>query len=186
MILTKRQMREYISADFKRQDMKHPLLARLTYGEHDMTRRYLNVLRHLEFYMNNKDKNLLYLMAYTYYLFIHRRLSFRWGMYIMPNTIDKGLLLPHPGFIRVDTFCHIGENCTILPLVLMGKKRPGIDGTITIGNNCYISTGVSIIGPLTIGNNVTIAAGAVVIKDIPDNSVVAGIPAKVIKTLEND
>lgn len=181
MIRTKGQMREYITADFARQNMKHPLLARLTYGEHDRTRRYLSILRHLEYHKNNIHRGAWHKMAYAYYLLLHRKLSLRWSIFIMPNTTSKGLLLPHPGFIRVGINCHIGENCTILPLVLMGKKAPGIDGTIVIGDNCYVSTGVSIIGPVTIGNNVTIAAGAVVINDVPDNCVVAGVPAKIVK-----
>ena len=68
----------------------------------------------------------------------------------------------------------------------LGKKRSDLDEwQITIGNNCYISTGVTILGPVTIGNNVTIAAGAVVNKDIPDNCVVAGVPAKIIKKNED-
>ena len=49
-----------------------------------------------------------------------------------------------------------------------------------IGDNVYISTGVTILGPVTIGDNVTIAANSVVIKDVPDNCVVSGIPAKII------
>lgn len=47
-----------------------------------------------------------------------------------------------------------------------------------IGGNCTIVDGV------TIGNNVIVAGGAVVTKDVPDNCVVAGVPAKVVKTLE--
>ena len=67
-------------------------------------------------------------------------------------------------------------------MVLIGKKRPDLENwQITIGDNCYISTGVTILGPINIGNDVTIAAGAVVTKDIPDNCVVAGVPAKIIK-----
>lgn len=55
------------------------------------------------------------------------------------------------------------------------------DGTGKVGcGNCTILPGV------TIGNNVIIAAGAVVTKDIPDNCIAAGVPAKVIKQLEND
>lgn len=49
-----------------------------------------------------------------------------------------------------------------------------------IGGNCTILPGV------TIGNNVVMAAGAVVTKDVPDNCVVAGVPAKIIKKLEQD
>ena len=69
-------------------------------------------------------------------------------------------------------------------MVLLGKKEPGLKGDIVIGDNCYISTGVTILGPVTIGNNVTIGAGAVVTKDIPDNAIVGGVPAKIIRIKE--
>ena len=67
-------------------------------------------------------------------------------------------------------------------MVLIGKKSPdNKSNQVIIGDNCYISTGATILAPITIGNNVTIAAGAVVNKDVPDNCVVGGVPAKVIK-----
>ena len=67
-------------------------------------------------------------------------------------------------------------------MVLIGKKSPETENhKVVIGDNCYISTGATILAPITIGNNVTIAAGAVVNKDVPDNCVVGGVPAKVIK-----
>ena len=56
----------------------------------------------------------------------------------------------------------------------------GMGGSV-IGDNCYISPGVKIVKPVHIGNNVVIGANAVVNKDIPDNTMVAGIPAKPIK-----
>ena len=55
---------------------------------------------------------------------------------------------------------------------------------ITIGNDVYIGNDVILLPGVTIGNNVVIGAGAVVSKDIPDNSVAVGIPARVIKTAE--
>ena len=67
----------------------------------------------------------------------------------------------------------------MLPMVLIGKKAPG-PAKIVIGDNCYFSAGSLVIGDVTIGNNVTVAAGAVVTKDVPDNAVVAGVPAKII------
>lgn len=184
MIKTKSELKDYIKTDYLRQGMKHPFLARLTFGEHDVTRRYLKTLRYLEYYLNNKHRNLFYRIMYGIYFLRHRRNCVRWNMYIMPNTCGKGLVLPHPGFVRVDSFCKLGENCTILPMVLLGKKEPGLKGDIVIGDNCYISTGVTIIGPVTIGDNVTIGAGAVVTKDIPDNAIVGGVPAKIIRIKE--
>lgn len=57
-------------------------------------------------------------------------------------------------------------------------------GGSIIGDNCYISPGVKIIKPVHIGNNVMIGANAVVTKDIPDDCIVVGIPAKIIKRFD--
>lgn len=104
------------------------------------------------------------------------------SIHIEPNTCGAGLKLLHFGFIWVDESSRIGSNCTILPRVLLGKKKPGmVPPLIHIGNDCYIGTGSTVLGPITIGNNVTIGAGSVVLKDCPDNVVVVGNPANVIK-----
>ncbi len=63
------------------------------------------------------------------------------------------------------------------PIRLQGGTRKGIK----IGNNCWIGSGVIILDGVTIGDGCVIAAGAVVNKDIPDNSIAGGVPAKVIK-----
>lgn len=57
-------------------------------------------------------------------------------------------------------------------------------GCIEIGNNVFVGTGTTILYDTKIGSNVIIAAGSVVTKDIPDNSVVAGIPAKVLESFD--
>ena len=54
---------------------------------------------------------------------------------------------------------------------------------ITVGNNVWIGGNVTILSGITIGNNVVIGAGSVITKDIPDDCVVAGVPAKVIKRI---
>ena len=72
----------------------------------------------------------------------------------------------------------IGQNPTI------GRSLDPED-IPTIGNDAYISAGVRIVGKTYIENNVIIGANAVVCSDIPDNSVAVGIPAKVIKTLDD-
>lgn len=55
-----------------------------------------------------------------------------------------------------------------------------------IGNNVHISAGAVIIGPIKIGNNVIIGANAVVNKDVLNNCIVAGVPAKIIKYISED
>jgi serine O-acetyltransferase len=79
----------------------------------------------------------------------------------------------------------IGEKVIIGQNVTIGRQlKP--EGIPRIGNNVYISAGARILGDIRIGNNVIIGANAVVVKDVPDNSIVAGVPAKVIKTVERD
>ncbi|WP_299991278.1 DapH/DapD/GlmU-related protein [uncultured Bacteroides sp.] len=185
MIQTKKELKEYLKADFDIQGMKYPLLSRLTFGENYAMFSYIKNLRYLEYY-TNKKQNPWDKLFYYYYLVKHRRQSLKYQINISPNTIGKGLFLVHPGFRRIGAYMKIGDYCTILPMVLIGKKSPTANTSCcTIGNHCYIGTGAIIMEPVTIGNNVIIAAGAVVTKDIPDNAVVAGNPAKVIKILNN-
>ena len=77
--------------------------------------------------------------------------------------------------------CKIGDNVDIGTNVTIGG-RSGHYVVPVIGNNVYIATGAKILGPIKIGNNVTIGANAVVINDVPDNVIVAGIPARIIKS----
>lgn len=64
-----------------------------------------------------------------------------------------------------------------------GKRDLITKGPVIIGNNVWIGEGVAILPNVTIGENCIIAANAVVTRDLPPNSVVAGVPAKIIKTI---
>jgi len=75
----------------------------------------------------------------------------------------------------------IGRDCKIGTSVTIGGKSQSVN-VPTIGDNCFIATGAKILGDVTVGNNCVIGANCVVVTDIPDNCVVAGIPGKVIKT----
>ena len=73
------------------------------------------------------------------------------------------------------------------PLSSKGRREHlGIAKPVTIGNDVWIGGNCTILPGVTIGNNVIVAAGAVVTKDVPDNCVVGGVPAKKIKDIEND
>lgn len=180
MIKSKADLKYYLETDGKVNGIKHEWLKMLTYNDSYAVHRHLRLLRYLEFHINCASWWRLPLRLY--YLLLYRRSQIKTNMVIFPNTMGPGLLLMHPGFRRIDRMVCAGKHCTILPMVLFGKKRPtDTKYDIKIGDNCYIGTGATILGPVTIGNNVTIAAGAVVINDIPDNAVVGGVPAKVLK-----
>jgi len=95
------------------------------------------------------------------------------------TQIGKGLHIPHPLGIVVNGKAKIGDYCTIMQQVTIGNKLN--DNKIPkIGNNVFIGAGAKIIGDIIIEDNVIIGANAVVTKNIPKNSIVVGIPAKII------
>jgi len=101
----------------------------------------------------------------------------------LPATciIGAGTTLGYGGIgIVVHARTVIGKNCMIGQGVTIGGKSGWYEVPV-IGNNVEINAGARILGPVRIGNNVIIGANAVVVKDVPDNCIVAGIPAKIIK-----
>ena len=93
--------------------------------------------------------------------------------------------------VQIGDYVMIGPNTLITtvnhPLTPMGRRRHlGIAKPVRIGNDVWIGGNVTILPGVTIGNNVVIAAGAVVTRDVPDNCVAGGVPAKVIREIEND
>lgn len=180
MIKTRKELYYYLEADSKANNMGNPFLQWLSWSDNYRIHRLLRLLRYTEYYIHNHSG--LRIIPYMWYLYNFRRMRVKSGIVIFPNTLGPGVQIMHPGFRRIGRFVKCGKNCTILPMVLCGKKRPtDNDFSIVIGDNCYISTGVTILGPVKIGNNVTIAAGAVVLNDVPDNVVVGGVPARILR-----
>jgi len=97
---------------------------------------------------------------------------------ITSNPIGGGFFVRH-GYSTFVNTKSIGENCIIHQNTTIGDNGKG--GIPTIGNNVYIGTGAIMLGPITIGDNVTIAAGAIVVEDVPSNSKVMGIKAKIYR-----
>ena len=102
--------------------------------------------------------------------------------------IGKGTKLGYGGIgVVIHSKSKIGNQCVISQQVTIGGGNSKYPGLPTIGDNVYIAKGAIVFGGISIGNNVTIGANAVVNKPVPDNAIVAGVPAKIIRIKdEND
>ena len=109
----------------------------------------------------------------------------RWitGIEIHPGAkIGRRFFIDHGMGVVIGETAEIGDDVTLYHQVTLGgtstkkgKRHP------TIGNNVVIGAGAKVLGPITIGDNCKIGANSVVIKDVPPNSTVVGIPGKVVR-----
>ena len=105
------------------------------------------------------------------------------GIEIHPGAIiGKGFFMDHGTGVVIGETTVIGDNVTLFQGVTLGgtgkqtgKRHPNI------GNNVVVGTGAKVLGNITIGENSYIGANAVVIKDVPANSTVVGVPGRVTK-----
>ncbi|MBR7133846.1 MAG: serine O-acetyltransferase [Clostridia bacterium] len=105
------------------------------------------------------------------------------GIEIHPGaTIGRRLVIDHGTGIVIGETTEIGDDVLIYQGVTLGgtgkdtgKRHP------TIGNNVMISAGAKVLGPFKIGDNSRVAAGAVVLEEVPPNSTVVGVPARVVR-----
>ena len=124
---------------------------------------------------------------------ISQTIRFFTGIEIHPGAkIGKNLFIDHGMGVVIGETSEIGNNVTIYHAVTLGGSSPSIDSERqrhekrhpTIGNDVVIGSGAQVIGPINVGNGARIAANAVVVKDVPENATMVGIPAKAVK-LEN-
>jgi serine O-acetyltransferase len=111
-----------------------------------------------------------------------RRYRYKYGIAIpFTTSIGSGFYIGHFGSIIVHRKTVIGRNCNLSHGVTLGQANRGKNkGHATIGDNTYIGPGAKVIGAVSIGDNVAVGANCVVTKDVPNNAVVAGVPAKII------
>lgn len=100
------------------------------------------------------------------------------NLYLMSPKIGEGLYIQH-GFSTIISAKSVGKNCWINQQVTVGFSNK-YDSPV-IKDNVTIYAGAKIIGDVTVGENSIIGANAVVVKDVPANATVVGIPAHVIK-----
>ena len=104
------------------------------------------------------------------------------GIEIHPGAkIGEGLFIDHGSGVVIGETAEIGDNVTIYQGVTLGgtgkekgKRHP------TIGNNVVVSAGAKVLGSFTVGDNSRIGAGSVVLKEVPPDSTVVGVPGKVV------
>lgn len=117
---------------------------------------------------------------------ISQKAARKTGIEIHPGaTIGEGLFIDHGHGVVIGETAILGDNVTLYQGVTLGgtgkeqgKRHP------TIGNNVLIGAGAKILGSFTIGDNCKIGAGSVVLKDVPSNSTVVGVPGRII--IRND
>jgi len=97
--------------------------------------------------------------------------------------MGEGLVIQHPVAVVINGNVKTGKNLVIQSGVTIGSEKRH---SPVIGNNVSIGSGAKVIGGVTIGDNVKIGANAVVVKDVPDNVTVVGIPARIINHFGKD
>ena len=104
------------------------------------------------------------------------------GIEIHPGAkIGRRLFIDHGMGVVIGETCEIGDNVTLYQGVTLGgtgkekgKRHP------TLKDNVLVASGAKVLGSITIGENSKVGAGAVVLKDVPPNATVVGIPGKVV------
>jgi serine acetyltransferase len=102
------------------------------------------------------------------------------GVQIQPQTrIGPGLAILHFGGVVITRECEVGPNCLLyhnVSLVTMRSRRGP-----RIGSNFYAGVGTTVIGEVTIEDYVTCGAGSLVTRSVPEDAVVAGVPARILR-----
>ena len=114
---------------------------------------------------------------------VSQRAARRTGIEIHPGaTIGKGLFIDHGSGVIIGETAIIGDNVTLYQGVTLGgtgkeqgKRHP------TLEDNVMVSAGAKILGSFTIGENSKIGAGSVVLKEVPPNCTVVGVPGRIVK-----
>ncbi len=128
------------------------------------------------YYFRIQKGNLLAEILAQFYKIFYKELK---TLFINCNNCGQGLFIQH-GFCTIISADSIGENCWINQQVTIGYSNDNINRPM-IGNNVRIAAGAKVLGGVTIGNNVTVGANAVVVKNVPDNCLVVGVPAYIVK-----
>ena len=162
--MTFSELREYIRADRARAETRCP------------GTQYLFWYRVTKYFMN---KGFVFYLFYAISRVILSYYSCKYGIvFSLKRHVGKGISINHFSCI-INMAESLGDYCWLKPGVVIGESLPG-SRTPRIGHHVNFGTGCKVLGDITIGNNVIIGANAVVTHDVPDNCIVAGVPARII------
>ena len=129
----------------------------------------------------------------AHWLYVHRQrflarlisqlAKFLTGVEIHPAAkIGRRLVIDHGTGIVIGATAEIGDDCLLYQVVTLGgtgkdvgKRHP------TLGNNIMVGRGAKILGPFKVGDNARIAANSVVLREVPENATVVGVPGRIVK-----
>ena len=184
MIKCRKDLNFYLQEDAKRNGLGSwgGYFLRLLLGyENASAFRYIKCMRKCEYHQNTSN-NMIHRILYLFYKAKLYRLGRKYNIIIQPNTCGYGLRIAHlsgGGGVLINAES-VGNYCGFNSGVLIGNngsqsRRP------VIGNHTAFGPGAKAFGKILIGNDVFVAPNAVVTKDVPDNCIVGGVPAKIIK-----
>lgn len=132
-------------------------------------------------YSSNRGNIVSRSIAKLLYMVLELLMSSLTGIKISPTTdIGPGLVIHNFSCIAIDAE-KIGKDCTVNQCVSISADFSGPSSVKPVlGDNVFVGAGAKVLGGITIGDNVVIAANALVLKSVPDNCTVSGVPARII------
>lgn len=180
MISNKEELKYYIAVDRimngrpEKRTFKEIILDRISRGGRIL--RYLRAMRMYAYYANTTHSGQYFrALIRLYWGRQYRKLGLQLGFSIGHNTIGYGVKIPHYGTIVINGEARIG-NFSVL------HTSTCIAGKIEVGDFFYLSTGSQLVGNINIGNNVSVAAHSLVNKCYGNDVLLAGSPAKIVRT----
>lgn len=188
MQMTWKEAKEYIRRDMYRNlesCTKKDIAKAFCFGNSMVS--LLLYYRICHYFAELEKRNIIQFLLHSFCYLRFKRIQNRCGIELNQHTeIGYGLRLPHKGGIIIHVQTRIGNNCEIMQGVTIGNNiLKSRDEVADIGDEVLLCSGAKIIGKVKIGNTVIVGANAVVTHDVPDNTIVGGVPAKVIGTCDD-